>query len=112
MVISTGTSFIFIQPLFRCNAKFLWKRIPQNIITGNPDISAVWAVSQKLWKKDLPGTYQALAAYNWVEPIAPIIRALEGNLLFALNLISTIRSGYKGCKATMEYLRQSKNSHH
>lgn len=62
----------------RCNAKFLWKRIPQNIISGNPDISAVWAVGQKLWKKDLAGTYQALAAYNWVEPVAAIIRALEG----------------------------------
>lgn len=48
------------------------------MITSNPDISAVWAVGQKLWKKDLAGTYQALAAYNWVEPVAAIIRALEG----------------------------------
>lgn len=35
-------------------------------------------MGQKLWKKDLPGTYQALAAYNWTEPVANIIRALEG----------------------------------
>lgn len=60
-----------------CNAKFLWKRIPQNITASNPEIPAIWLVGQKLWKKDLPGTYQALAAFNWTEPIANIIRALE-----------------------------------
>ncbi|KAJ0181900.1 hypothetical protein K1T71_002622 [Dendrolimus kikuchii] len=60
-----------------CNAKFLWKRIPQNITSSNPEITAIWAVGQKLWKKDLAGTYQALAAYNWTEPVANIIRALE-----------------------------------
>ncbi|XP_037297646.1 COP9 signalosome complex subunit 8 [Manduca sexta] len=60
-----------------CNAKFLWKRIPQNITSSNPEITAIWSVGQKLWKKDLPGTYQTLAAYNWTEPVANIIRALE-----------------------------------
>lgn len=39
---------------------------------------AIWAVGQKLWKKDLAGTYHALAAYTWTEPVANIIRALEG----------------------------------
>lgn len=60
-----------------CNAKFLWKRIPPNITSSNPEIAAVWAIGQKLWKKDLPGTYQALAAHNWTEPVANIITALE-----------------------------------
>ncbi|XP_061707242.1 COP9 signalosome complex subunit 8 [Cydia pomonella] len=60
-----------------CNAKFLWKRIPQSITSSNPEITAIWAVGQKLWKKDLAGTYQALASYNWTEPVANIIRALE-----------------------------------
>ncbi|XP_068621468.1 COP9 signalosome complex subunit 8 [Battus philenor] len=60
-----------------CNAKFLWKRIPQNIVSSNPEIAAIWVIGQKLWKKDLAGTYQALTAYNWTEPIANIIRALE-----------------------------------
>ncbi|KAI8427957.1 hypothetical protein MSG28_002274 [Choristoneura fumiferana] len=43
----------------------------------NPEIAAIWAVGQKLWKKDLAGTYQALATYNWTEPVANITRALE-----------------------------------
>ncbi|CAH2104561.1 unnamed protein product [Euphydryas editha] len=60
-----------------CNAKFLWKRIPQNITSSNPEIMAIWAVGQKLWKKDLAATYHALAAYTWTEPVANIIRALE-----------------------------------
>ncbi|XP_038211630.1 COP9 signalosome complex subunit 8 [Zerene cesonia] len=60
-----------------CNAKFLWKRIPQNITSSNPELVAIWTVGQKMWKKDLPRTYQALAAYHWVEPVATIMRALE-----------------------------------
>ncbi|XP_013188845.1 COP9 signalosome complex subunit 8 [Amyelois transitella] len=60
-----------------CNAKFLWKRIPPNILSSNPEIPAIWAVGQKLWKKDLAGTYQALAAFTWTEPVSNIIRALE-----------------------------------
>ncbi|KAJ2953679.1 hypothetical protein O0L34_g1296 [Tuta absoluta] len=71
-----------------CNAKFLWKRIPQNITGSNPEIAAIWAIGQKLWKKDLAGTYQALAAYNWTEPVASIITALEEKVRErALNLI-------------------------
>ncbi|XP_013168147.1 PREDICTED: COP9 signalosome complex subunit 8 [Papilio xuthus] len=71
-----------------CNAKFLWKRIPPNIISSNPEIAAIWTVGQKLWKKDLAGTYQALAIYNWTEPISNIIRALEERVRErALNLI-------------------------
>ncbi|OWR41048.1 COP9 protein [Danaus plexippus plexippus] len=60
-----------------CNAKYLWKRIPQSITSSNPEIPAIWAVGQKLWKKDLAGTYHALAAFTWTEPVAHIIRALE-----------------------------------
>lgn len=71
-----NSQLVFIS---RCNAKFLWKRIPPSITSSNPEIAAIWAVGQKLWKKDLAGTYQALAAYNWTEPVANIIRALEGN---------------------------------
>ncbi|XP_049868820.1 COP9 signalosome complex subunit 8 [Pectinophora gossypiella] len=71
-----------------CNAKFLWKRIPQNITSSNPEIAAIWAVGQKMWKKDLAGTYQALAAYTWTEPVSNIIRALEEKVRErALNLI-------------------------
>ncbi|CAG9098983.1 hypothetical protein JYU34_002500 [Plutella xylostella] len=60
-----------------CNAKFLWKRIPPTITSSNPEIVAIWAIGQKLWKKDLPGTYQAITAYTWTEPVASIIKALE-----------------------------------
>ncbi|XP_022124509.1 COP9 signalosome complex subunit 8 [Pieris rapae] len=63
-----------------CNAKFLWKRIPQNITTSNPEIAAIWAVGRKLWKKDLPRVFQTLAAYHWEEPVATIMRALEENV--------------------------------
>lgn len=55
--------------------------MPQTITSSNPEIIAIWTVGQKLWKKDLPGTYQSLAAYNWTEPIATIMRSLEGSIV-------------------------------
>lgn len=79
-----------------CNAKFLWKRIPQNVMSSSPEIVAIWAIGQKLWKKDLPGTYEALAAYSWTEPVSNIIRALEENVRErTLNLIGRSYSSIK-----------------
>lgn len=63
---------------FRCNAKYLWKRIPQSVENANPELFAIWSVGQKMWKRDLPGTYQSLAAYSWSEPVAKIMTPLEG----------------------------------
>lgn len=51
-------------------------------MSSSPEIVAIWAIGQKLWKKDLPGTYEALAAYSWTEPVSNIIRALEGNKIY------------------------------
>ncbi|KAL4708066.1 hypothetical protein ACJJTC_009845 [Scirpophaga incertulas] len=80
---------IYIYQNDLCNAKFLWKRIPQNITSSNPELAAIWAIGQKLWKKDLAGTYHAIAAYNWSEPeIASIMRSLEEKIRGrAFNLI-------------------------
>lgn len=63
----------------RCNAKYLWKRIPQSVENTNAELFAIWSVGQKMWKRDLPGTYQSLSAFTWSEPVAKIMNSLEGN---------------------------------
>lgn len=66
---------------FRCNAKYLWKRIPLSVQSSNPELFSIWGVGQKMWKRDLPGTYQALAATVWTDPVADIMKSLEGTFL-------------------------------
>lgn len=66
------------------NAKYLWKRVPSTMKSSSPELEAVWAVGRRLWVKDMPGFYQAIAAYQWSSSISPIITKLAGN--HALNM--------------------------
>lgn len=59
------------------NARYLWKRIPQAIKTANPELAAIWAVGQRIWQRDFPGIYNAIAAYQWSESILPVMEALR-----------------------------------
>ncbi|XP_060518698.1 COP9 signalosome complex subunit 8 [Cylas formicarius] len=60
-----------------CNAKFLWKRIPANIKTSNPELGHIWSVGKSLWMKDFPATYKALNAVNWPETVADIMSQVQ-----------------------------------
>lgn len=63
----------------RCNAKFLWKRIPASVKTANPELGQIWTVGQSMWQKDFPNMYKSLVAVTWSEPVADIMKALHGN---------------------------------
>ncbi|XP_063241833.1 COP9 signalosome complex subunit 8 [Bacillus rossius redtenbacheri] len=58
-----------------CNAKYLWKRIPQNIKTSHAELATIWKVGQKMWQRDFPGMYAALRV-DWSENVAQIMQAL------------------------------------
>ncbi|XP_022320562.2 COP9 signalosome complex subunit 8-like [Crassostrea virginica] len=59
-----------------CNAKFLWKRIPQTVKSASPETLQIWAVGQKLWLRDYPGIYEALKK-EWSENTTQIMEALK-----------------------------------
>ena len=46
---------------------------------ANPELTAVWAVGQRIWQRDFPGIYTAIAAHQWTENILPVMEALRGN---------------------------------
>ena len=48
-------------------------------IQANPELTAVWAVGQRIWQRDFPGIYTAIAALQWSENILPVMEALRGN---------------------------------
>ncbi|KAL7866314.1 hypothetical protein SRHO_G00115610 [Serrasalmus rhombeus] len=59
------------------NGRYLWKRIPQAIKAANPELAAIWAVGQRIWQRDFPGIYSAIAAYQWSETILPVMESLR-----------------------------------
>uniref|UniRef100_A0A4W6FRG9 COP9 signalosome complex subunit 8 n=2 Tax=Lates calcarifer TaxID=8187 RepID=A0A4W6FRG9_LATCA len=46
-------------------------------IQANPELTAIWAVGQRIWQRDFPGIYTAIAAYQWTENILPVMEALR-----------------------------------
>jgi COP9 signalosome complex subunit 8 len=71
--------FIYITFVNRCNAKYLWKRIPQNVKNSHAELACIWRVGQKMWQRDFTGVYAALAV-DWSENVGYIMQALLGEL--------------------------------
>ncbi|BES89314.1 cop9 signalosome complex subunit [Nesidiocoris tenuis] len=59
-----------------CNAKLLWKRIPQSVKAQNLEIGKIWTVGKAMWLRDSPGVFSALSSTQWSDEIAPIMAAL------------------------------------
>ncbi|XP_006812830.1 COP9 signalosome complex subunit 8-like, partial [Saccoglossus kowalevskii] len=57
------------------NAKFLWKRIPQPIKVGTPELNDIWRIGQKMWLREFPSVYQLLSQ-DWSEGVKPIMQAV------------------------------------
>lgn len=71
-----------------CNAKFLWKRIPQQIKAGNAELAQIWAVGQKMWQRDFPGIYETLQK-EWADPYKDVMNAvLEATRRRAFHLVA------------------------
>ncbi|MGH0123971.1 UNVERIFIED_CONTAM: hypothetical protein FKN15_009483 [Acipenser sinensis] len=66
------------------NGRYLWKRIPQAIKTSNMELAAIWAVGQRIWQRDFPGIYTAIAAHQWSECIQPVMEALQVVFMIAV----------------------------
>jgi len=71
-----------------CNAKFLWKRIPPSVKTGNTELLKIWQVGQRMWRRDWPAVHEALNI-EWSEDVAEIMNALKESVRErAMSLIS------------------------
>ncbi|KAK7111561.1 COP9 signalosome complex subunit 8-like [Littorina saxatilis] len=69
------------------SSKFLWKRIPNNIKQGNPELSLIWVVGQHMWKRDYPSIYESLRK-DWSDSVKPIMNALNESMRRrAMNLV-------------------------
>ncbi|KAG5876456.1 hypothetical protein JTB14_032689 [Gonioctena quinquepunctata] len=60
-----------------CNAKYLWKRIPQSVKSSNPELGHIWDVGQSMWNRDFPAIYKALNAVTWSETVVDIMKMVQ-----------------------------------
>lgn len=79
--------FLFV----RCNAKYLWKRIPANVKSSNAELAQIWAVGQNMWQRDLPAVYKTLNSTTWSEHVTDIMKAVQGMIN---NLFINLRRNY------------------
>ncbi|XP_063994507.1 COP9 signalosome complex subunit 8 [Diachasmimorpha longicaudata] len=71
-----------------CNAKFLWKRIPDAAKTNCQELSQIWNVGQKMWQRDWPAVHTALNR-EWSDDVRDIMLALKENVRErAMSLVS------------------------
>jgi COP9 signalosome complex subunit 8 len=69
---------VIVDDTSRCNAKYLWKRIPPSIKACTPELNNIWTVAQHMWKKDFPGIYKALNSVTWSDSVANIMKQVQG----------------------------------
>lgn len=71
------------------SAKFLWKRIPNDVKEANNELSVIWLVGKHMWSKNYPDIYAVINAYpawpNHLKKIMKII--LDSTRQRATNLI-------------------------
>uniref|UniRef100_A0A1L8DW75 Putative signalosome subunit 2 csn8 n=2 Tax=Nyssomyia neivai TaxID=330878 RepID=A0A1L8DW75_9DIPT len=70
---------LFAAYLFKnelSQARFLWKRIPQNIKSGNAELERMFTVLQCLWSNKNVEFYRAIT-FEWSKPIAKVMGELK-----------------------------------
>ena len=61
-----------------CSAKFLWKRIPEQVKTECPSLSQIWDVGKAMWNSNLPEVFRLIDTYAWSEHEADVMKAVKG----------------------------------
>jgi len=76
-------------------AKFLWKRIPDNVKQECPELGKIWEIGKSIWKRDYPNVFQNLQT-DWSDSIKPLMLFItqqyrEDTLRLLSNAYSTIK---------------------
>ncbi|XP_022918880.1 COP9 signalosome complex subunit 8 [Onthophagus taurus] len=63
-----------------CNAKYLWKRIPDVVKLCKPELGQIWTVAQHMWQRDFPAVYRALTSVKWSDTVAELMNLVQENV--------------------------------
>ncbi|CAG8442499.1 2219_t:CDS:2 [Diversispora eburnea] len=62
------------------SARFLWKRLPDNIKGNSKELKAIWDVGVALWQREYENVYSIINSQTWNPTIAPLLEQLSENL--------------------------------
>lgn len=63
----------------RANARYLWKRIPSTVKTGNVELDKLWTVYVSLWQNDLTAFFKAIT-FTWTSSVADLMGELRAKI--------------------------------
>ncbi|CAG8531515.1 9596_t:CDS:2 [Scutellospora calospora] len=69
------------------SARFLWKRLGENVKGSSKELRLIWDVGVALWQRDYDNMYKLIDSKTWSPIIAPLMEQLGENLrerMFAL----------------------------
>eukprot|EP01103_Thecamoeba_quadrilineata_P008209 TRINITY_DN17976_c0_g1_i1.p1 TRINITY_DN17976_c0_g1~~TRINITY_DN17976_c0_g1_i1.p1 ORF type:complete len:206 (-),score=28.15 TRINITY_DN17976_c0_g1_i1:109-693(-) len=58
------------------NARFLWKRIPNEVKQSEPELAAIWKIGTHMWTRNYSEVYKSFVRYQWSHLHTPLIAAL------------------------------------
>lgn len=59
------------------NAKLLWNRISSKIKNESQELTALWAIGQRLIRRDLAAVYESIDEHQWPSYLNNIVRELR-----------------------------------
>ncbi|CAG8687098.1 1776_t:CDS:2, partial [Cetraspora pellucida] len=62
------------------SARFLWKRLGDNVKGNSKELRSIWDVGVALWQRDYDNTYKLIDSNTWSPVIAPLMEQLGENL--------------------------------
>ncbi|CAG8506494.1 COP9 signalosome [Gigaspora rosea] len=62
------------------SARFLWKRLGENVKGSSKELRLIWDVGIALWQRDYDNVYKLINSKTWSPVIAPLMEQLGENL--------------------------------
>ena len=71
----------FIPSLsFSDHAKLLWQRIPKTVKQEHRELSELWEIGKRLWRKEFAAIYELTRNPKWPSHIEPLITTIVGKM--------------------------------
>ena len=78
------------------NARFLWKRIPDQLKSETLELQNIWKVGQFLWKRDFSNVFATVSKQEWSALLQPLFSKLLEKL--RIRLLALVGHAYSNIK--------------
>lgn len=65
------------------HAKLLWQRIPKAVKQEHKEISELWEIGKRLWRKEFAAVYELARNPKWPSHLEPLVTSIVGETCLA-----------------------------